>query len=250
MKNGLEIFRRFLNTSNEWTFHSLDFSLDDDFITNDTAVFQVEMLPYCLVGNDADVAAWDIDEIRVYGQCLHDMKPIIFGEVYSGAAEPMQDVEMRLSPGSNFDIYRKGSTGFSGEYLFYNLTQNQPYYISAYKNDRLLQDVNTLDLVYLHRYLLGLYHFTSLAQYVAADINHSGTIDVWDLLELRKALLGISQNFANNTSWRFGLKHQAWESNLLSDFVEVGTIEHLGETDVEFDFIGIKVGDVIGNFGD
>jgi len=85
-------------------------------------------------------------------------------------------------------------------------------------------------------------------QYIAADVNNSGSISGLDLIELRKAILGITEEFINNESWRF----------IDSDFNFNENIDPLGQAfdedynipvlnnDMLVDFIGVKIGDVNG----
>ncbi|MBK8556554.1 MAG: hypothetical protein IPL65_12660 [Lewinellaceae bacterium] len=45
--------------------------------------------------------------------------------------------------------------------------------------------------------------FTTACQWLAADANRSGSVTLFDLLELRKLILGIYSELPSNTSWRF-----------------------------------------------
>jgi hypothetical protein len=63
--------------------------------------------------------------------------------------------------------------------------------------------VSTLDLVLIQKHLLGRAKLNSPYKLIAADANRSGVITALDLLEIRKLILGITNKFQNNTSWRF-----------------------------------------------
>ncbi len=57
LKNGTEIYRQTdIETTTGWTLQSFDFT-DDLFRTEEPALFRIELLPYCPVGNGAEVSA-------------------------------------------------------------------------------------------------------------------------------------------------------------------------------------------------
>ena len=65
-----EIFRRdTIPTSADWAFRAFDLSNIAATRVTTPTVFQIEILPYCLVGNGAEVAAWDIEDLVITGGC-------------------------------------------------------------------------------------------------------------------------------------------------------------------------------------
>ena len=50
-------------------------------------------------------------------------------------------------------------------------------------------DVNTGDIIYLRRYIIGTYTFDDY-QLIASDVNDDGLIDVEDVTHLRRAIAG------------------------------------------------------------
>ncbi|HLP92782.1 MAG TPA: T9SS type A sorting domain-containing protein [Saprospiraceae bacterium] len=66
-----------------------------------------------------------------------------------------------------------------------------------------LNGVTVLDLIKIKRYILGLENDLSPYQLLAADANKSGSITGFDLIELRKLLLGVYAQLPNTTSWRY-----------------------------------------------
>ncbi len=249
LKNGMEIFRDYLLTRPNWTRDTFNFLNDDDFIIEDSSLIRFELLPYCPVGNGADVSAWDIDAIKIFGKCVSPLhpKPSIAGEVLTPAGQPVAAVKMQLSVDSSFPDFASKNTDESGLYEFDHLERGQSYYVRGYKNDEVRKGVSTLDLLYLRRHLLGLAPFTSLHQYIAADVNHSGSVTAIDLLELRKLLLGIYTTFPNNTSWRFGVLPQDMNGSSLDEFRETCNVESLDQDTLDVDFVGIKIGDINGD---
>ncbi|MEL6864036.1 MAG: T9SS type A sorting domain-containing protein, partial [Bacteroidota bacterium] len=80
----------------------------------------------------------------------------------------------------------------------------------------------------------------------AADINNSGDITTFDLVELRKLILQIEETFNNNTSWRFVPNDYVFPdatNPFQETFPEAYTIDTLSEN-MEATFVAIKTGDV------
>ena len=139
-------------------------------------------------------------------------------------------------------------TGVNGQYAFDNNAMGLSYTLEASKNDNHLNGVSTLDLVLIQKHILGLDQLDSGFKVIAADINNDANVSAIDLVELRKVILGITNEFTNNTSWRFGDANQTFDDELnpFATFVEAINVDFLTE-DTENDFIAIKVGDVSGN---
>ena len=57
-----------INTLQEWNERSFSFT-GDDFLVTETTIFTVELLAYCVVGNNFEVTAWDIDELSLVTEC-------------------------------------------------------------------------------------------------------------------------------------------------------------------------------------
>jgi hypothetical protein len=110
--------------------------------------------------------------------------------------------------------------------------------------------VSTLDILLIQRHILGLQALNSPYKIIAADANKSGSITAADLVEIRKVILGKSDMFANNTSWRFvplQYEFQNPTAPLGESFPEeiLLTAPIINLTNI--DFYGIKIGDVNGS---
>lgn len=121
------------------------------------------------------------------------------------------------------------------------------YIVTPLKDNDPLNGVTTYDLVLMSRHILGLEPLSSPYKMIAADINKSGTITTFDIVELRKLILGTYQELPNNTSWRFIDENYTFP-NLTNPFVEA-----LPETKsygtamqdmMEENFVAVKIGDV------
>jgi len=106
-----------------------------------------------------------------------------------------------------------------------------------------LNGVNTWDFILMSRHILGLEPLNSPYKLIAADANKSGTVTSFDIVELRKLLLGSYAQLPNNDSWRFVAQSQVF-TNPNHPFTDViqESIPVAGSTN--FDFVAVKVGDV------
>jgi len=120
-----------------------------------------------------------------------------------------------------------------------------------------VKDVNPLngvtveDLEAIARHILGLEPLPSPYAMIAADINKSGSITTFDLVEARKLIIGQYSTFPNNTSWRFVDSEftfpdplNPFKSAFPESVSEPDAINLDGET---LNFVGIKTGDVTGD---
>lgn len=112
-----------------------------------------------------------------------------------------------------------------------------------------LNGVSTLDLLLINRHILGQELLNSPYKMIAADANVSGTITTFDIVELRKLILGIITDLPDNTSWRFLDKSFIFPDPLEPFSVqfpeEINTLVTSGQPNPSvLDFWGIKVGDV------
>lgn len=109
-----------------------------------------------------------------------------------------------------------------------------------------LNGVTPLDLVKISKHILGLEPLQSYAL-IAADINKSGSITTFDIVEGRKLITGVYQEYPNNTSWRFvdaAFNFPNQNNPFQTAFPEEIALSSLQDTTVALSFIAIKVGDV------
>ncbi|HLP94586.1 MAG TPA: cohesin domain-containing protein [Saprospiraceae bacterium] len=77
------------------------------------------------------------------------------------------------------------------------------FIITPFKDDNPLNGVTTYDLVLISKHILSLEPLTTPYHIIAADANQSGSVTTFDIVELRKLILGTYTVLPNNTSWRF-----------------------------------------------
>ena len=137
-------------------------------------------------------------------------------------------------------------TDQDGVYAFPSMDKGDSYVLKPRMNTDILNGVSTLDLVLIQKHILGLEGLDSPYKVIAADINNDKTISAIDMIELRKVILNVSDQFTNNTSWRFIDESYEFSSRrdpLKENYPESSKILVL-ENDMSINFIGIKTGDV------
>ena len=163
------------------------------------------------------------------------------GSIYTETDDFVENVSVNLG---HPDLSM--TTEANGGYAFNNMPLGGNYVVDPNKVDDPLNGISTLDLILIQRHVLGLDYLDSPYKLLAADVDNSGDITARDMIELRRLILGVYQNFPENTSWRFvDAAHQftdeynPWNGIIPEDYI----IQNLS-SDMSIDFIGVKTGDV------
>ncbi|MEM8907550.1 MAG: T9SS type A sorting domain-containing protein, partial [Bacteroidota bacterium] len=172
---------------------------------------------------------------------------IISWHLYNEESEPIEaaslEVEGPMAGGGTSMM-----TGVDGYYNF-SLPQGGNYMLAPYKNDDPLNGVSTYDLVLMSKHILGIELLDSPYKIIAADVNRSGELTAFDLVELRKMILFINTEFPDNTSWRFVESDFVFPNQwnpFATTFPEAHSINGLDAAQT-VDFVAIKTGDVNNN---
>ena len=184
------------------------------------------------------------------GSCEGGEPPVISGRITTEQSEGVEDVAISIPslspvlPGINSIT----TTNQAGNYIVYNALAFPPSFEIKPKLDTdPLNGVNTWDLVLISRHILNLQPLNTPYKLIAADANKSGTVTTFDIVELRKLLLGTYSALPNNSSWRFVDKYQVFNSpdnpfaNVIRESILVSNINWIINP---FDFVGIKIGDL------
>jgi trimeric autotransporter adhesin len=138
-----------------------------------------------------------------------------------------------------------------GAYMFSNaLPIGSNSTVTALNNQDPKNGVTTFDLLLISRHILGLEPLNTPYKMIAADANKSNTITSFDIVELRKLVLGVYSELPNNTSWRFVDKSQQFlnpQNPFAETIREDITIAQIQANQFAQDFVGVKVGDVNGS---
>ncbi len=167
--------------------------------------------------------------------------PGVSGFIWTAVNEGVDNVQVAFHH-NNLTQYMLAS---SGSY-FFNFTGNPPYTITPSKDTFDINGVTVFDKVLIGRHILGIQKLGDPYKMIAADVNNDQKITTIDLIHLHQLIIGESQSFPSNTSWRFVQATYSFPDATnpwIEPFPESKTVTHAGQGD-EHDFIGIKIGDV------
>jgi hypothetical protein len=177
------------------------------------------------------------------GVCDTSGGSILAGEVLTEDVQTVEQVGVSLNaPGHVFPTY---VTATNGQYNFTNLILPSEFSVNAERNDNHRNGVSTLDLVKIQKHLLGIEAISSPYDLIAADADNSQKVSAFDLIELRKLILGLYTELPNNSSWRFVDKGFVFADETSPwPFEESINMSALNGNEMDKDFVAIKVGDV------
>ena len=128
----------------------------------------------------------------------------ISAETENGIAIPGWEYYLNRYTEGNSDFsncYQQGST--TGAFVEVCVCQfNKVQNVALRKVDNHLNGINTNDLVLISRHILGTSSLTGF-KVLAGDANTSGTLSSFDIVELKKMILGIYHNLPASRSWIF-----------------------------------------------
>ena len=168
----------------------------------------------------------------------------IQGQISTEDNRMVEEVEVMIMANiETFPAYEM--TDQEGKYAFTDLGMYEDYIIEPTMEGEASEGVTTLDLVLIQRHILGLARLDSPYKVIAADVNNTESVTGSDIVALRKLILGITDAFPNNESWRFvdGSKEFTDITNPFPFDEKIGYAS-LEQDMMETNFIAVKVGDV------
>jgi len=138
-------------------------------------------------------------------------------------------------------------TDKNGAYSFGEMDKGQGYELQTSRNeDDPLNGITVKDVIMIQRHLLGMKEFTSPYQLLAADANASASIEVRDMIELKKLILGKEEELRYSPPWYFvdalyafdDIKHPLDHPSAFEYKIDT-LVSHMN-----IEFVGVKVGDV------
>ncbi len=228
-----------INTTSDWSLAEFNLSeLSSARITSNSEM-AIELTAYCTDGFVSNVTAWDIDEINLSATC----SPItssrtIAGIINTPNGDVIQNIRVTRKKIEN-STYQNVDT--NGQYAF-DSDIDTDYTISASKDDQRMKGVSTKDLILIQNHILGFSQFEHAYQYIAADLNNSNHISSIDVVVLRKLILGVTEEYPNNTSWTFVEPSEA--DNPPWTISEQLNVSKGSNNSIENNLIALKIGDV------
>ncbi len=157
---------------------------------------------------------------------------------------PVAFVTVTLSGDTSLDVL----TDAAGDYRFKDLATGGYYTITPSRDGDDRDGVNILDILAISRHILGIDPLPSAYRLIEADVNRSNSITTFDIVEIRKLILGIINEFPANTAWRFIPDYFVFpnpSNPFITTFPDTDTIAPL-VGDVNFNYYAMKIGDVVG----
>ena len=186
---------------------------------------------------------WCMTELKVV--CRGDGCPAgsrIAGNVHTELGQGVMNVSI-IASAALPEYPKQEMTDERGNYGMDIYTDTE---LKASKDGDDVNGVSTLDLVIIQRHILGIQPITSSYQLIAADANNDGKVTVMDMTEIRRVIMGITNGYPNNTSWRFPIENQVISADKPFPYIEK-MMARLENTTSNFNFIAVKIGDVNGN---
>ena len=215
------------------------------FHEEDTAVTVKYFLQsFLLAGNKTCLGKIDTISVDILPRGVGSCGAILAGTIKTYNGQNVQGVNIKIA-GSEGN--QSISTLSNGRFRMSGLYFGTDYTIVPQLNKNPLNGVSTFDLVLITKHILSLAPFQNPQDFIAADINNTGSITTLDIIQLRKLILGIDREFKSNTSWRF-VDSKFNFKNDASPFVfpELINLNDIGNN-AEANFYGIKIGDINGS---
>ncbi len=169
---------------------------------------------------------------------------LINGKVTNKSSVGFNQLNVDLKNMDNGNTMRS-MTSTEGQFEMKDVPYFHNYTLTPAKSDDVLNGVNTLDLVFIQRHILGLKSITDPYDLIAADVNNDKKVTVSDLVALRKVILGVNDAFPNNKPWRFISSNQKFaDINNPFDFEDYITLSNIENDATQNDFTAVKTGDV------
>ncbi len=180
-----------------------------------------------------------------YAQPAAPTEYIISGNISNQMGQPMANCKINLTGGATASV----RTDAQGNYEFRNVAAGGTYTLTPVHDTLPLNGVGTYDLVLISKHILGLEPLPTTWKMLAADVNRSGSITTFDIVEARKLILGIYPVLPVAASWRFLPSNTVFSdptnpfdpNTKLNDFI---TVSNLQANFTAGNFTGLKVGDV------
>jgi hypothetical protein len=167
----------------------------------------------------------------------------ISGNIARPNGNPVPDVEVQSAFNST-DL-----TDAAGNYTCPDLLSGSNYEVVPQKDINHLEGITVADLVAIAQHVNGSQPLTNPYQLIAANANADTVITFPDVTVIRNLLLGNTLNFPNSTSWRFVPENYTFPvptHPFTPPFPEHITAPNLQDSLFNQDFVGIKIGDVVG----
>lgn len=167
----------------------------------------------------------------------------IAGNIITENGKQIEEVKVDLKG----DVLTYNMTNNSGSFEFEDLPMEKSVEVIPGKNIDPLNGVSTIDIIKLQRHILGQESLNSPYKLIAADLDGSKKITNNDLFLLKKLILHQINELPGQPSWKFVKKSYVFpmpSNPWIEVYPEMFKDDHLMKTNMDVDFIGIKLGDL------
>ena len=168
------------------------------------------------------------------------------GLILDGQMNTVEGVTVSLTaPGGQTNDF---ITTEAGTFEFGNLLIGADYTVSPSHYEDYLNGVRTSDIVAITRHILSTQRLAGPYNMLAADVDGNTSIDVGDIISIRRLILGQIDAFpADMPSWMFvpeDYDFQQLDNPWATAFPMVSNFNDLSGTITGVDFVAVKLGDV------
>lgn len=160
------------------------------------------------------------------------------GKINLISGDPLVDATVILSG----DVSSEDSTKTDGTYNF-TVTDGQSVTVTPTENEHARNGLSTFDLVLIQDHINGRL-LDSPYKRLAADINKSGSITIFDIIEIQDVILRRITSFTDVPSWTFVPAAHTFANQANPWAGAVPTSITASAADSALNFIAIKTGDV------
>ena len=180
------------------------------------------------------------------GLCPRVGSASISGTIKTFTNNPLNNANVQLSGVQNETTL----SNKNGQFSFLQLKENNDYTVSPELNTNHLDGVSTYDIVLITRHILGSMPFDSPYKFIAADVDLSGFVSTYDIIQIRKVVLRLDLEFKKCPSWRFvdaSFRFKDSQNPLVETIPGARNYNNLNSEMLGADFVAVKMGDVSGN---
>lgn len=204
-----------------------------------------------------DVSVWVFDLAGLSTSCKIDLN-ILVPEGETIDCSHMMGIVGQLAnengiPIENAEVHAHGAvdfmekTGATGQYQIRDIPPGSDIELEVAKNESAIKGVNISDVIAIRDHILGKKPFNSPYKILASDVNNDNSISVRDLLEMRKLILGYTDQYTSEMTWRFADKSYKFP-NKNNPFNQPALWKKQLQNVVGMlpvvNFVGLKLGDV------
>ncbi len=141
-------------------------------------------------------------EYKGYSRCIPQISskiicpPNISGTIITEAQAGVSQVTVEVAPHTNTCTSKTTMTLNSGKYgVCVQGCEATLYKVTPIREDNPLNGVTTLDLAIISKHISGIALLNSPYKRIAADANKSGVISTFDIVAIRRLILGLDEEF-------------------------------------------------------